>query len=194
MKTRSNKHYSVPDENYSEQSEEDNLNMMTDFPGDDMDPGTDDDLPTDTLASDDRNLQMVFNISKQFQSIMNTQNMQNTQTLTTLIGQLNSLRQNNNIDNCCAGVDVPVPDWNSDMSFEAWKRNIDIWSKDNPMKESQKLSILIESLKKNIERHEIKDWVIQEVDEDYTFDKSKEGAIKHQTCVSRFRNCDAYEK
>ena len=45
------------------------------------------------------------------------------------------------------------------------------------MNENQKLILILESLKKNKEREELKDWVIQEIDEDNTFDMNHEDAI-----------------
>ena len=49
----------------------------------------------------------------------------------------------------------------------------------SPMNETQKLTMILESLKKNKEREEIKDWIIQEIDEDITFDKNHADAISN---------------
>ena len=78
-----------------------------------------------------------------------------------------SLRQSNN----SYGHRLPVPDWNKNLSFEAWKRNIKIWRESIQLEETLKLTLILESLKKNAERVELKDWIIQEIDEDYNFDK-----------------------
>ena len=75
------------------------------------------------------------------------------------------------------GHRLPVPEWNKNLSFEAWKRNIKIWRDDNPLEETQKLTLILENLKKNAERAELKDWIIQEIDEDYNFDKKDENSI-----------------
>ena len=66
---------------------------------------------------------------------------------------------------------------NKNLSFEAWKRNIKIWRDDNPLGETQKLTLILENLKKNAERAELKDWIIQEIDEDYNFNKKDENSI-----------------
>ena len=75
------------------------------------------------------------------------------------------------------GHKVPVPEWNQDMSFEAWKRKIFNFKAQSLMNENQKLILILESLKKNKERQEIKDWIIQEIDENTTFDITHEDAI-----------------
>ena len=84
-----------------------------------------------------------------------------------------SSRQSNNN----YGHRLPVPEWNKNLSFEAWKRSIKIWRESNPLEETQKLTLILESLKKNTERVELKDWIIQEIDEDYNFDKKDENSI-----------------
>ena len=45
------------------------------------------------------------------------------------------------------------------------------------MNKNQKLILILESLKKNMERQELKDWVIQEIDEDDTFNIAYKDAI-----------------
>ena len=45
------------------------------------------------------------------------------------------------------------------------------------MNENQKLILILESLKKNTERQELKDWIIQDINEDTTFDMTHEDAI-----------------
>ena len=45
------------------------------------------------------------------------------------------------------------------------------------MNENQKLILILESLKKNTKRQELKDWVIQQIDRDTTFDMTQEDAI-----------------
>ena len=72
------------------------------------------------------------------------------------------------------GYKLPVPEWNQDMSFEAWKRKIFNFKAQSSMNENQKLILILESLKKNKEREELKDWIIQEIDEDTTFDMNHE--------------------
>ena len=75
------------------------------------------------------------------------------------------------------GYKLPVPEWNQDMSFEAWKRKIFNFKAQSLMNENQKLILILESLKKNTERQELKDWIIQEINEDTTFDMTHEDAI-----------------
>ena len=77
------------------------------------------------------------------------------------------------------GYKLPVPEWNQDMSFEAWKRKIFNFKAQSSMNENQKLILILESLKKNKEREELKDWIIQEIDEDVTFDKNHADAISN---------------
>ena len=48
------------------------------------------------------------------------------------------------------------------------------------MNKNQKLILILESLKKNTERKEIKDWIIQEIDKDTTCD------ITHEDTISKF--------
>ena len=45
------------------------------------------------------------------------------------------------------------------------------------MNKNQKLILILESLKKNTKRQELKDWVIQQIDEDTTFDMTQEIVI-----------------
>ena len=45
------------------------------------------------------------------------------------------------------------------------------------MNENQKLILILESLKKNTERQEFKDWVIKQIYEDTTYDMNQEDAI-----------------
>ena len=62
------------------------------------------------------------------------------------------------------GYKLPVPEWNQDMSFEAWKRKILNFKPQSSMNENRKLILILESLKKNMERQELKDWIIQKID------------------------------
>ena len=50
------------------------------------------------------------------------------------------------------------------------------------MNKNQKLILILESLKKNTERQELKDWIIQEIDEDDTFNIAHEDAITRLIC------------
>ena len=70
-------------------------------------------------------------------------------------------------------VKTPVPEWNLEMSFEAWKRNILIWTSESKMSPAQKLNQILESLKKNSERAELKIWIIQTIEEDTEFDRTE---------------------
>ena len=63
------------------------------------------------------------------------------------------------------------------MTFEARKWKIFNFKDQSSMKKNQKLTLIIESLKKNTERQDLKDWVIQQIDEDATFDMNQEDAI-----------------
>ena len=56
---------------------------------------------------------------------------------------------------------IPVPEWNLELSFEAWERNVHIWSNESMMTMGQKMTQILESLKKNQERPSLKAWVIQ---------------------------------
>ena len=80
------------------------------------------------------------------------------------------------------GHKFPVPEWNRDMSFEGWKQKILNFKEQSSMNENQKLILLLESLKKNTERQELKDWIIQEIDEDTTFNITHEEAITRLIC------------
>ena len=63
------------------------------------------------------------------------------------------------------------------MLFEAWKRKILNFKAQGLMNENQKFILILKSLKKNKERQEIKYWIIQEIDEDTTFDMTHEDAV-----------------
>ena len=45
------------------------------------------------------------------------------------------------------------------------------------MNKNQKLILILESFNKNTEWQELKDWIIQEIDEDTTFDMTHEDTI-----------------
>ena len=66
------------------------------------------------------------------------------------------------------------------MSFEAWKQKILNFKEQSSMNKNQKM--ILESLKKNMERHELKDWIIQEIDEDTTFDITHDDAFTRLIC------------
>ena len=63
------------------------------------------------------------------------------------------------------------------MSFKALERKILNFKEESPMNKNVKLILILESLKKNMERQELKDWVIQEIDEDDTFNIAYKDAI-----------------
>ena len=79
-------------------------------------------------------------------------------------------------------VKTPVPEWNLEMSFEAWKRNLLIWTSESKMSPAQKLNQILESLKKNSERAELKIWIIQTIEEDTEFDRTE------AECVTKLLN------
>ena len=73
---------------------------------------------------------------------------------------------------------VPVPEWNKELSFDAWKRNLESWSKEAMMTPGQKINLVVESLKKNSERSELKSWVIQDIEEDEKFDRNNQDSVR----------------
>ena len=76
------------------------------------------------------------------------------------------------------------------MSFEAWKQKILNFKEQSSMNKNQKLILVLESLKKNMERQELKDWIIQEIDKDTTFDISHEDEITRLICrMSQTSQC-----
>ena len=68
------------------------------------------------------------------------------------------------------------------MSFEAWKQKILNFKEQSLMNKNQKLILVLESLKKIMERQELKDWIIQEIDKDTMFDITHEEAITILLC------------
>ena len=75
------------------------------------------------------------------------------------------------------GHKLSVPLWNKDISFEAWKQKIFNFKAQSSLNKNQNLILILESLKKNTEGQELKDWVIQHIDEDTTFNMTYEDAI-----------------
>ena len=63
------------------------------------------------------------------------------------------------------------------MTFKVWKQKIVNFKTQSSMNENQKLILILESLKKNTERQDLKDWVIQQIDEDITLDMNQEDVI-----------------
>jgi len=49
------------------------------------------------------------------------------------------------------GYKLPVPEWSKEMSFDAWKQNISTFKQQCQLNEIQKLTMILESLKKNKE-------------------------------------------
>ena len=74
-------------------------------------------------------------------------------------------------------VKIPVPEWNLELSFEAWKRSTLVWATESKMSMGQKVTLVTENLKKNKERPNLKLWIIQNIDEDPTFDKTSSEAL-----------------
>ena len=62
-----------------------------------------------------------------------------------------------------------VPIWTKDMTFQAWKRSVQIWAKVE-CKAVKKYQALIESLKKNEEQKGLKEMIITNIVEDLEFD------------------------
>ena len=129
-------------------------------------------VPINTVGGVDPNMATFI------QQMMTQQNQQMSTFMTTMFQNMSQGSGGMNLP-ANHGYKLPVPEWNKDMSFEAWKRNILMFRDQSPMNETQKLTMILESLKKNKEREEIKDWIIQEIDEDITFDKNHADAISN---------------
>ena len=74
-------------------------------------------------------------------------------------------------------VKIPVPEWNLELSFEAWKRSVLNWSRETRLSPSQKINLVVDSLKKNKERTDIKSWIIQSIEEDASFDRNDKDSV-----------------
>lgn len=72
---------------------------------------------------------------------------------------------------------LPVPEFNLELSYEAWKNCVKTWTSQVIMPPSRQLMMLIESLKNNKERPDLKQWVITSIIEDVEFDKSSNNCI-----------------
>ena len=71
-----------------------------------------------------------------------------------------------------------VPKFTKNMSLEAWKRKINVWSANHVhINESLRLNMILESLKENNERKELQNWVVYNIEEDVNFDMTANGAI-----------------
>ena len=73
---------------------------------------------------------------------------------------------------------VPVPVFNKDLSVEAWAKKIIVWNENHDhMKESMRMSMILDSLKSNEERKNLKSWIINNVEDDDNFDLRKVGIV-----------------
>jgi len=55
---------------------------------------------------------------------------------------------------------TPVPKFTKNMSLEAWKRKVNVWSVNHVhINESLRLNMILESLKENNERKELQNWI-----------------------------------
>ena len=118
------------------------------------------------------------NTANIFQQLLMQQNQMQQQNQTFMTQMFQTLSGSGGMNPPADhGYELPVPEWNQDMSFEAWKRKIFNFKSQSSMNENQKLILILESLKKNNEREELKDWIIQEIDEDITFDMTHDDAI-----------------
>jgi len=73
---------------------------------------------------------------------------------------------------------TPVPKFTKNMSLEAWKRKLNVWSTSHVhINESLRLNMILESLKDNSERHELQNWIVFNIEEDVNFDMTANGAI-----------------
>merc|ERR1711994_154525 len=120
------------------------------------------------------------NTANLFQQLLMQQNQMQQQNQTFMTQMFQTLSGSGGMNPPADhGYELPVPEWNQDMSFEAWKRKIFNFRSQSSMNENQKLILILESLKKNNEREELKDWIIQEIDEDATFDMTHDDAISN---------------
>ena len=73
---------------------------------------------------------------------------------------------------------TPVPKFTKNMSLEAWKRKVNVWSTSHVhVNESLRLNMILESLKENSERKELQNWIVYNIEEDLNFDMTTVGAI-----------------
>ena len=121
---------------------------------------------------------MDLNTVNIFQQLLMQQNQMQQQNQTFMTQMFQTLSGSGGMNTAANhGYELPVPEWNQDMSFEAWKRKIFNYKAQSSMNENQKLILILESLKRNKEREELKDWIIQEIDEDNSFDMNHEDGI-----------------
>ena len=70
-----------------------------------------------------------------------------------------------------------VPEFNQELSYEAWKSCLYNWTLQIMMPPQRQLLMILESLKNNKERPDLKQWIITAVIEDPTFNKSSPNAV-----------------
>ena len=71
-----------------------------------------------------------------------------------------------------------VPNWTKDMSCQAWIREVEMWS-DLKAKPEKKAQALIESIKKMDEKKDLKDFIINEIVGDASFDRRSTNSVKN---------------
>ena len=99
-----------------------------------------------------------LNMVNFFQQLLMQQNQMQQQNQTFMTQMFQSLSGSEGMNlPTNYGHKLPVSEWNQDMSFEAWKRKIFNFKAQSLMNENQKLILILESLKKNKERQELKD-------------------------------------
>ena len=74
---------------------------------------------------------------------------------------------------------IPVPEFNIELSYEAWKSMLLTWTSQVVMQPARQLMMIIESLKNNKERKDLKQWIITAVIEDTSFDKTSANAVSN---------------
>ena len=94
---------------------------------------------------------MDLNTVNIFQQLLMQQNQMQQQNQTFMTQMFQTLSGSGGMNPPANhGYKLPVPEWNKDMSFEAWKRKIVNFKAQSSMNENQKLILILESLKKNI--------------------------------------------
>ena len=82
------------------------------------------------------------NLATFFQQIMTQQNQQISTFMTTMFQNMSQSSGGTN-PSANHGYKLPVPEWNKDMSFDAWKRNLVMFRDQSPLNETQKLTMIL---------------------------------------------------
>ena len=71
---------------------------------------------------------------------------------------------------------TPVPKFYKNMTVEAFCKRLKVWNQNQGnSSESLKMTMILDSLKENTEREELKNWVIFNIDDDESFDLTEAG-------------------